>query len=161
MFSNIPLLLSGIISGMILFQSAIVAPSVFKILSEKNAGPFLRVIFPKLFLATTLLGCIQLLFSYFLISLNVFIIGLITSILMATCYLIIPSTNKARDEGDNKNSVGFTNKCIFYTYSINLKFVIILFINLGYSVEQKELDQLAKHFLKSVPQRHGIFSIKY
>lgn len=128
MFSNIPLLLSGIISGMILFQSAIVAPSVFKILSEKNAGPFLRVIFPKLFLATTSLGCIQLLFSYFLISLNVFIIGLITSILMATCYLIIPSTNKARDEGDNKKFSRLHSISVSFTLIVLISNLLLFFL---------------------------------
>ena len=128
MFSNIPLLLSGIISGMILFQSAIVAPSVFKILREENAGPFLRVIFPKLFLVITLLGCIQLLFSYFLFSLNIFVIGLITSILMATCYLIIPSTNKARDEGDNKKFSRLHSISVSFTLIVLISNLLLFFL---------------------------------
>ena len=128
MFSNIPLLLSGTISGMILFQTAIVAPSVFKILREENAGPFLRAIFPKLFLAITLLGCIQLLFSYFLFSLNVFLIGLITAILMTTCYLIIPSTNKARDEGDNKKFSRLHSISVSFTLIVLISNLLLFFL---------------------------------
>ena len=40
-------LLSGVISGMILFQTAIVAPVVFTTLDAENASKFLRKIFPR------------------------------------------------------------------------------------------------------------------
>ena len=47
--------LSGLISGMIIFQSALVAPTIFKVIPENQAGPFLRSIFPKLFLTIALM----------------------------------------------------------------------------------------------------------
>ena len=42
------LLFSGVISGMILFHVGIVAPTLFKTVPSNEAGPFLRIVFPKL-----------------------------------------------------------------------------------------------------------------
>ncbi len=42
MINNILPLLSGVVVGIILFQTAVVAPTVFKGLGADNAGPFLR-----------------------------------------------------------------------------------------------------------------------
>ena len=53
--SSILIFLSGLISGMIIFQSALVAPTIFKVIPENKAGPFLRSIFPKLFLTIALI----------------------------------------------------------------------------------------------------------
>ena len=47
--NNLYPFLSGLMAGMILFQAALNAPTIFKVFSEEQAGP-LRVIFPKLFL---------------------------------------------------------------------------------------------------------------
>ena len=49
-------LLSGVISGMILFQTAIVAPVVFSTLDAENASKFLRKIFPRFFMVIFILG---------------------------------------------------------------------------------------------------------
>jgi len=43
------ILISGISAGVILFQSFIVASSIFKVLPEENAGLLLRNLFPKFF----------------------------------------------------------------------------------------------------------------
>jgi hypothetical protein len=50
MLSDVPVLLSGISAGVILFQTAIIAPSVFIGLGPDHAGPFLRKVFPKFFI---------------------------------------------------------------------------------------------------------------
>ena len=44
------ILISGISAGVILFQSFVVASSIFKVLPEDNAGILLRNLFPKFFL---------------------------------------------------------------------------------------------------------------
>jgi len=49
MLENINTFLSGIIVGMIIFQSSVIAPTIFSTLDEKNAGKIIRNIFPKLF----------------------------------------------------------------------------------------------------------------
>ena len=47
---SIIFLINGVICGIILLQTFVVAPSVFKSLGEKHAGPFLRSLFPKFFI---------------------------------------------------------------------------------------------------------------
>ena len=50
MFADkIYILISGLIIGIILYQSSIVAITVFKNLDEKNTSVFLRKIFPQFF----------------------------------------------------------------------------------------------------------------
>ncbi len=61
--NNLYPFLSGLMAGMILFQAALNAPTIFKVYSEEQAGPFLRVIFPKLFLNVAILSLIGLVLS--------------------------------------------------------------------------------------------------
>ena len=125
MIVNIQILISGLICGVILFQTAIIAPSVFKILKPENAGPFLRSIFPKLFMFVALLssaGLILSLVSGTDISIYVYAFSLI---FMSICYYIVPMTNKARDSGDDKT---FRN---LHTISVVLT-MLVLISNLGW-----------------------------
>lgn len=56
-FANkLSVFLPGIIIGVILFQTVVVAPTVFKSLGAELASPFLRAIFPRLFLFVALCG---------------------------------------------------------------------------------------------------------
>ena len=125
MIVNIQILISGLICGVILFQTAIVAPSVFKILKPENAGPFLRSIFPKLFMFVAFLssaGLILSLVSGTDISIYVYAFSLI---FMSICYFIVPMTNQARDSGDDKT---FRN---LHTISVVLT-MLVLISNLGW-----------------------------
>ena len=45
---------SGIISGMIIFQTSIIAPTVFKTLELSQIRDLLRNVFPKLFMSLVL-----------------------------------------------------------------------------------------------------------
>ena len=87
---------------MIIFQTSVVAPSVFKTLPEERAGPFLRSIFPKLFLIILVLGAVQTVISVIQASIILTVIGFVTFISMLIAYLIVPATNKARDENNEK-----------------------------------------------------------
>ncbi len=91
-------LLSGVISGMILFQTAIVAPVVFTTLDAENASKFLRKIFPRFFMVIFVLGISSLIVSSVFISTQGIVIAAITVISMIISYLVVPETNKARDE---------------------------------------------------------------
>jgi len=125
MIENIQILISGLICGVILFQTAIVAPSVFKILKPENAGPFLRSIFPKLFMFVAFLSSAGLIFSLVSgtdISIYVYAFSLI---FMSICYFIVPMTNQARDSGDDKT---FRN---LHTISVVLT-MLVLISNLGW-----------------------------
>lgn len=120
MLISLQILLSGLISGVILFQTAIIAPSVFKVLSSNNAGPFLRTVFPKLFMFVAVLSMVGLILS--LISSNT--LGLIiffgSLLSMLICYFIVPVTNRARDEG---NDIAFKR---LHNVSVVLTMIVLL-----------------------------------
>ena len=50
------LVLVSIWVGSIIFFSAIIAPTVFKVLDEKSAGLFLRAFFPKYYIFGLIIG---------------------------------------------------------------------------------------------------------
>jgi len=91
--------LAGVSIGIIVFQSAFVAPIVFKQLKDGASGPFLRALFPRFFAALAVLGiglAIDAWLSTFMIG---WVAGLAAFAAGAMAFLIIPATNKARDQG--------------------------------------------------------------
>ena len=101
MLVNLQILISGLICGVILFQTAIIAPSIFKVLSPDNAGPLLRTIFPKLFMFVAVLSGVGFVLS-FISSNNTGLVVFFGSLLfMLICYYIVPMTNRARDAGND------------------------------------------------------------
>ena len=127
MLINLQILLSGLISGVILFQTAIIAPSVFKVLSSNNAGPFLRTVFPKLFMFVAVLSMVGLILS--LISSNT--LGLIiffgSLLSMLICYFIVPVTNRARDEGNDNAFKRLHNVSVVLTMIVLLSNLLWVF----------------------------------
>ena len=99
LLKNLPILITGLILGIIIYQSLFIAPSINKILSEEYASKYLRYIWPIFFIIITSLSIL----SFFLI---VFFnseqnipkyISAASVILMTICYLSIPYMNEARD----------------------------------------------------------------
>jgi len=97
---DLAILLSGIAAGAILFQTSIIAPSVFKVLEPLQAKVFLRTIFPKLFNMLVVLGA--LMFILFLLGKGNIYVAIITMLLPFICGRLVPATNKARDEGNDE-----------------------------------------------------------
>ena len=97
--SNIINLLCGLVAGTIVFHSAIVAPTVFRTLGERDASVFLRTIFPKFFLFLTLINVVNVLLALIDGQFGVMVIAAISAVLMGIAYGIIPMTNRSRDEG--------------------------------------------------------------
>jgi len=97
--SNIINLLCGLVAGTIVFHSAIVAPTVFRTLGERDASVFLRTIFPKFFLFLTLINVINVLLALIDGQFGVMVMAAISAVLMGVAYGIIPMTNRSRDEG--------------------------------------------------------------
>ena len=97
--SNIINLLCGLVAGTIVFHSAIVAPTVFRTLGERDARGFLRTIFPKFFLFLTLINVVNVLLALIDGQFGVMVIAAISAVLMGIAYGIIPMTNRSRDEG--------------------------------------------------------------
>ena len=120
------ILISGISAGVILFQSFVVASSIFKVLPEDNAGILLRNLFPKffLFLAALSLTGLAIGLVYSLEFFPLIFMQLVNFIFFVICYSLIPATNKARDE-DNKKTFG-----LLHTVSVLLT-LLALIINLS------------------------------
>ena len=97
---DLAILLSGIAAGAILFQTSIIAPSVFKVLEPLQAKVFLRTIFPKLFNMLVVLGALMLIL--FLLGKGNIYVAIITMLLPFICGRLVPATNKARDEGNDE-----------------------------------------------------------
>ena len=129
MFENLNSLLSGIIVGMIILQSTIIAPTIFTTLEQDNAGKLIRNIFPKLFKFIALLSLIMIINS-FVVETSPFlkIIYFTTFLLMTINFLIIPATNKSRDEGNDEKFKLLHSLSVLTTMLILLvhSYVIIL-----------------------------------
>jgi len=95
---SITLIFASVTSGLILFQSFLVAPAVNKLLERKGASIFLRYIWPKFFLLISLLSLISFLFELYINSSTIIIVfSFIVFILMLVCFVITPLINKAKD----------------------------------------------------------------
>tara|TARA_B100000989_G_C19415910_1_gene416449 strand:- start:92 stop:499 length:408 start_codon:yes stop_codon:yes gene_type:complete len=96
---NLPLILSGCISGLILYQSIMIAPSINKLLNAEDASIYLRYIWPKFFIIIGLIALISfLVILFFNTNQNTAkILTILSFLLMILCYLIIPSMNEAKD----------------------------------------------------------------
>ena len=102
--SDYLIILSGIDSRIILFQTALIAPTVFKVLEAESAGAFLRTIFPRFFLIIMGLSVLMFVLAFFSEDLEAmsFVLPGVTLLFSSISYLVIPETNRARDEGEEK-----------------------------------------------------------
>ena len=120
MLIGLQILLSGLICGVILFQTVIIAPSIFKVLSPDNAGPFLRTIFPKLFMFVAMLSIVGFVLSFISSNTTGLIVFFGSLLFMLICYYIVPMTNRARDAG---NDNAFKR---LHTVSVVLTMIVLL-----------------------------------
>ena len=123
MINTLPVFLSGLVVGVILFQTAIIAPTVFRGLEPDQAGPFLRKVFPKFFVVLAAMGVVGAISSLVGGATFQLWIFLITLVLGTLAYLLIPMTNKSRDEGNEKLFKKLHNASVIMT-------VLILIVNL-------------------------------
>ena len=95
---------AGIISGVILFQSSIIAPTVFRVLDLEDAGAFLRKVFPRFF--TLIMACSLLMLVLVVLSdssdKSRFMLPVANLVFSGVSYLVIPATNRAKDDGEEK-----------------------------------------------------------
>ena len=96
---DLTLFLISIWVGSIIFFSAIIAPTVFKALDEKNAGIFLRAFFPKYYIFGIILGFIALILGIKAMSLILASMVIVMILLSIISRLMIPVINAARDMG--------------------------------------------------------------
>ena len=118
MINTLPVFLSGLVVGVILFQTAIIAPTVFRGLEPDQAGPFLRKVFPKFFVVLAAMGVVGAILSLVGGATFQLWIFLITLVLGTLAYLLIPMTNKSRDDGNEKLFKKLHNASVIMTVSI-------------------------------------------
>ena len=99
----IPIILSGVIIGIILYQSLLIAPSINKLLSAQDASIYLRYVWPKFFI---IIGAISLISWILIQNFSPYqntakIISIISFTLMVICYVLIPYMNSAKDSADD------------------------------------------------------------
>ena len=132
MILDVSILFNAIIIGFILFQVSLNAPIIFSTLSPESAGPLLRAIFPRFFLFILVFSF----FSLFLLFLAKSNSGLqvlcnsITVCISGICYILIPYTNKARDEGNDRLFSLYHSLSVLFTLSM-LALNITAFFNLS------------------------------
>ena len=104
MLKQLPFLISGLIIGIILFQSFLIAPAINKLISLKDASVLLRYIWPKFFIIIGSLSLIS-----FLIFTNLTLtkpilryLALLSFLLMSFCSFITPMINEAKDMSNNQ-----------------------------------------------------------
>ena len=99
MLKNLPYLNSGIIIGIILFQSIFIAPAINQLINTNEAAIFLRYIWPIFFIIIGFLSIISLIsvlkYKIQKSSLNIYII--ISFVLMLSCFISVPFINNAKD----------------------------------------------------------------
>ena len=112
----------GLIVGAIILKVAIIAPTMFKTLDSSNFGKAIRPLWPKFFAMVVVLSIFSLITVYLHSDLSVYhmIIAASSIVLAAICYVIIPATNRATDNGDHK-----TFKIL---HRISVSFTVILLI---------------------------------
>lgn len=121
--------LPGSISGIIIFQVAIIAPVLFKTLDLETFGKVIRKIWPKFFILLSVLGLGSIAASYletdsmYLLSISIF-----TFIACFLCYAIIPATNRASDNGDKKRFNLLHKTSVYLTVAVLLLNIMYLFL---------------------------------
>jgi len=120
---------SGIIVGVIIFQTGFITRTVFNHLDEANTKIFLRAIFPKFFLLLTFLGFAYLLMSsYYHPGINKnFILGCINTALPTACYMLTPVINNAKDNDEKSKFRGLHFVTVFFTLIVLIFNTLILF----------------------------------
>ena len=95
---NLPLVFSAMIVGITLFQSALVAPAINKLINVEDASVFLRYIWPKFFIIIAIISLASFIILIINSNQNLFkYISFISFVLMLVCYLITPMINEAKD----------------------------------------------------------------
>ena len=119
------IILSGFLSGLIIFQTLLAAPIVFTSLKQDQARIFIRKVFPRLFKFLYLIGLFMLVVNFLSNStyMLLYIVSSLTFIFPLICAFMVDVTNKATDDG-NKKKFKF-----LHTLSVILT-MIVLILNL-------------------------------
>ena len=97
------IIIISIWGGTIIFFSAVVAPTVFKSLDEREAGVFLRAFFPKYYIFGIVLGVVSIIYLLFSPVHSHLLYSIIAmTVLTILGRMSIPIINKARDTNNEQ-----------------------------------------------------------
>ena len=112
--------MAGIICGIILFQSSIIAPTVFRVLDLEDAGAFLRKVFPRFFML--IMACSLLMLVLVVLTdgsdKSRFMLPVANLVFSGVSYLVIPATNRAKDDGEEKKFKALHSLTVALTLSM-------------------------------------------
>lgn len=129
-FFILHIFIAGLVTGIILYQSIVVASTVFKLLKIDQSSILLRSVFPKFFKVISILGLINFSVGFILSSQIYFqLVSIITLTLALICLFIIPKTNKAKDLNNTKlfqllHSISVILTMIILLFNISMIFMI-------------------------------------
>lgn len=126
MLKQLPYIISGLIIGIILFQSSIVAPAINKLVSPKEASILLRHIWPIFFIIISILSLVTfLLFNNSQTRPILKYFSMSSFLFMSFCYFIIPMINEAKDFSNDQLWISLHLTTIIMTLIV---FIFNLFI---------------------------------
>ena len=119
MYYSLSLLATSFIIGFIIFQVGLNTSVIFTKLNPENASVVLRSIFPRFFMSIFAFSFISFV-SLLLANIDglVFYISIATILLSGACYFIIPATNNARDNGNDRLFSVYHNLSVFSTLTM-------------------------------------------
>jgi len=120
-------LILGMMIGFMIFFPLVIAPTIFRTLSEEQAGKILRIFFPKYYLFGIVLSVIGLGFSYYQadnISLLSFIFLFIT--FTFSRQILMPAINKAKDDFSEKNEIAKLQFNRLHMFSVLINFIQLI-----------------------------------
>ncbi len=101
---QIPLIICSMASGIILFQSVLIAPAINKLIDQRQASTLLRYLWPKFFFTIGSLLMVSFISSLIFRPdqiLTKYSSGL-SFVLISICYFIVPIINNAKDSSKNR-----------------------------------------------------------
>ncbi len=120
-------LILGMMIGFMIFFPLVIAPTIFRTLSEEQAGKILRIFFPKYYLFGIVLSVIGLGSSYYQadnISLLSFIFLFIT--FTYSRQILMPAINKAKDDFSEKNEIAKLQFNRLHMFSVLINFIQLI-----------------------------------
>ena len=125
------LFFSGIIVGIIILQTAVLAPTLFRTLDAESAGKLIRALFPKFFIILAALG-VAILAALFLQesrTVLALVVAGISTVFPLICRLLIPATNAARDAGNHAKFKALHKASVLMTVIVLLGNIALPFID--------------------------------
>ena len=131
---SIAVIFHAAIIGFMVFFSAVVAQSVFKTLSQKAAGAFLRVLFPRMFIFGLILSLMASSVAAYDGILEMALLSIFISTgFVLNAFVVTPIINKQRDamlEGDENagkkfKQFHFVSVAIFLVQLITSSYIVV------------------------------------